>query len=118
MAQYFSPSPALPKPTDTSQDSTSLPEFTDSDVDALLGEFPAAPSSPTNLVAPLALPQTSLSYDAPFLRAYSTELNKAGIPQEHWLRFQDGLNLAMVRLDDCLSRGKPFTENDFILIDW
>lgn len=92
----FSTSANASRPQAEAYDSP--PEYTSSDAENLLGQFSAPPSDLQSLALPLALPQISSSYDSPFLRAYSSELVRAGVQQDEWLRFIDGLNIAMVSL--------------------
>lgn len=73
-----------------------LPSYTDADAETLLGEFPPAPPEVARLDLPLALPQIAGSYDSSFLRAYSPDLERSGVSQDEWLRFIDGLNIAIV----------------------
>jgi hypothetical protein len=72
-----------------------LPQYTDDDAKALF-DAPPPPASSEPLTLPLALPQINSNYDAPFLRAYNADLAKSGINQDDWLKFIDGLNVAMV----------------------
>ncbi|KAJ7677449.1 hypothetical protein B0H17DRAFT_910238, partial [Mycena rosella] len=54
------------------------------------------PYHPSGLPMPFCTPQIAVSFDSPFARGYSPELQtSAGIPQEQLLAFIDGLNLAM-----------------------
>lgn len=75
-----------------------VPEYTEEDAASLFGVPPPIPD-PENLQKlplPVAIPQIRVSYDAGFVRAYSPELEKSGITEDQWLRFVDGLNIAMV----------------------
>lgn len=84
--------------------SEALPEYTDSDAQALLGYYPPPPAAADPLPLPLALPQVRHSYDSAFLRAYNPDLEHSGIFQEDWLKFIDGLNIAIVSLGGNQSR--------------
>jgi len=73
------------------------PNYTDSDADVLLGSLLPPPTSCQRLDLPVCLPQTVSGYDAPFARAYNPVLSASGIEQIDWLKFLDGLNIAIVR---------------------
>lgn len=71
--------------------------YTDSDAERLIGtEVSAPPKQVEKLSLPVALPQIAAGFDAPFLRGYG-DLASSGIRQDDWLRFVDGLNVALVR---------------------
>lgn len=74
------------------------PEYTEEDAAQLFGAVPLAPprSSLRILDVPVALPQTSNSYDAPFSRGWDPLMEESGVEMVDWLRFIDGLNIAMV----------------------
>lgn len=76
----------------------SPPEYTEDDAAILLGAVTPAPprSSLRPLSLPVALPQTTKSYDAPFVRGWNDDLLASGVEQHDWLKFIDGLNIAMV----------------------
>jgi hypothetical protein len=48
------------------------------------------------LSVPVALPQTGYGQGVPFLRAYSDQLEDAGIPQRTFVEFLDALNVTIV----------------------
>ncbi|KAK7043892.1 hypothetical protein VNI00_008058 [Paramarasmius palmivorus] len=58
---------------------------------------PSAPPPYSQLLRPICIPQISLhpKWDSAFARGYSQALADAGISQEDFLNFIDGLNLAM-----------------------
>jgi hypothetical protein len=74
----------------------SPPNFTDSDAEILLGSFPLPPASCKPLPVPVCLPQTVSGYDSPFARAFNPELVTSGVEEVDWLKFLDGLNIAIV----------------------
>lgn len=76
----------------------SPPEYTDEDAESLFGVPPPVPDRATlqKLPLPVAVPQIRVAYDASFVRAYSPELVRSGVTQNDWLKFVDGLNIAMV----------------------
>ena len=79
------------------QESTpTLPAYTDADAEALFGTPLPPPPSVGRLALPIALPQTSSSYDAAFLRAYNEDWRNNSVEMADWLRFVDGLNLSLV----------------------
>jgi hypothetical protein len=87
------------KPSISSKGSTSdaaLSNFTDSDAELLLGAFPPPPADCKPLAGPVCLPQTVAGYDSPFARAFNPELLASGIEETDWLKFLDGLNIAIV----------------------
>ncbi len=45
---------------------------------------------------PFALPQIGTGFDTPFARGYNGVLSQVGIPQQTFLDFVDGLNMAMI----------------------
>jgi hypothetical protein len=71
--------------------------FTDADAAALLGTFSPPPAYTQPLRLPVCLPQTVSGYDSPFARAYCMELSASGVELTDWLKFIDGLNIAIVR---------------------
>lgn len=88
----LNPSPSYSQIPSTDQ----LPTYTEDDAEELLGQYPPPPRDVEPLPLPVAVPQIASSYDSPFLRAYNPELERSGVEQEEWLRFVDGLNIAMV----------------------
>jgi hypothetical protein len=72
------------------------PSYTDEDAAILLGKFPPPQDSLRPLAVPVCLPQTVSGYDSPFARAYNPELVESGIGELDWLKFIDGLNIAIV----------------------
>lgn len=79
-------------------DGERLPEYTDADAETLFGSVSPLPAGARveRLPVPLVLPQIAGSYDSPFFRAYNPALQDSEITQDEWLRFIDGLNIAMV----------------------
>ncbi|KAG8993111.1 hypothetical protein FRB94_011057 [Tulasnella sp. JGI-2019a] len=77
--------------------SSPAPSFTDEDA-RLLFDAPLPPYRLDELY-PLrkcfVVPQTGTGIDSPFARAYNAELESSGIQQTDWLKFCDGLNIAM-----------------------
>lgn len=76
-----------------------VPEYTESDAETLFAS-PAPPPAHValkNLDLPVVLPQINTNYDSAFLRAYNPILADSAILEEDWLRFIDGLNIAIVR---------------------
>jgi hypothetical protein len=71
-------------------------DFTDSDAELLLGTFPPPPATCKPPDVPVCLPQTVSGYDSPFARAYNPQLSQSGIEEVDWLKFLDGLNIAIV----------------------
>lgn len=71
-------------------------DFTDSDAELLLGTFPPPPATCKPLSVPVCLPQTVSGYDSPFARAFNPQLSDSGIDEVDWLKFLDGLNIAIV----------------------
>lgn len=82
--------------SDFAQPADAPPPFTDEDTSKLLGDLPPPPQSLRPLTLPVCLPQTVSGYDAPFARAYNPELAASGIEAGDWLKFLDGLNIAIV----------------------
>lgn len=80
-------------------DGERLPEYTDADAETLYGTVSPLPAGARveRLPVPLVLPQIASSYDSAFFRAYNPALQDSEITQDEWLRFIDGLNIAMVR---------------------
>jgi hypothetical protein len=81
------------------EDRDPVPEYTESDAEALFTP-PAPPPADVKLNKldlPVALPQINTNYDSAFLRAFTPVLDSSGITQEDWLKFIDGLNIAIVR---------------------
>ena len=76
--------------------SAAPPSYTEAEADTLFRPPPPPPHSVGTLALPIALPQTSSSPDAPFVRAYHQDWRNNGIEMEDWLRFVDGLNLSLV----------------------
>ncbi|KAG8873515.1 hypothetical protein FRB97_006658 [Tulasnella sp. 331] len=73
------------------------PAYTDEDARALF-DIPHPPryfGQTTRLRLPLAVPQSGTGINDPFVRAYAPELSASGIDQLDWLKFCDGLNIAM-----------------------
>jgi hypothetical protein len=97
LIKSMEPSPKHPN----YENSAPPPNYTDSDADVLLGSLLPPPTSCQRLDLPICLPQTVSGYDAPFARAYNPVLSASGIEQIDWLKFLDGLNIAIVRLS-CL----------------
>ncbi|KAG8978853.1 hypothetical protein FRB94_013149 [Tulasnella sp. JGI-2019a] len=78
-------------------DPSDPPAYTDDDAQALF-EIPLPPTDRTRVAPlrlPLCVPQIGTGIDAPFCRAYCSELSASGIEQTDWLKFCDGLNIAM-----------------------
>lgn len=92
--QYSPPPPAYPP----SQGGP--PEYTENDAAQLLGAVTPPPprSSLRRLSRPVALPQIANDYDSPFARGWNDDLLASGIEQRDWLKFIDGLNIAMVSI--------------------
>lgn len=88
------------------------PNYTEADAEVLLGRYPPPPRVVDRLSLPVALPQIAGTYDASFLRAYNRYLEHSGVNQEDWLRFLDGLNVAIVSPIAC---AKPFPRRDIDL---
>lgn len=88
------------------------PEYTESDAEALFGIPPPPPTHGTaRLSLPVAIPQTTNKYDAAFARAYDDHLRHSGIEMADWLRFTDGLNLAIVSHNVCYGLGIKILKN-------
>lgn len=89
----------LPDMSNSSPHDEPLPTFDEADVAALFqplsSAIPPASNSP-RLNLGICVPQVNSSFDSPITRAYSPALGKAGISQEDWLAFTDGLNVALV----------------------
>lgn len=77
-------------------DAGPLPEYSESDADELLGSVLSPPTDVQKLAAPLVLPQIATNYDSAFLRAYNPILEASGILLDDWMKFIDGLNIAIV----------------------
>jgi hypothetical protein len=75
---------------------TAPEDSTESDAELLLGTFPPPPPSCKPLPVPVCLPQTVSGYDSPFARGFNPHLSESGIEQVDWLKFLDGLNIAIV----------------------
>lgn len=73
-----------------------LPEYSESDAEELFGFVPPPPAEAQKLAAPLVLPQIATNYDSAFLRAYNPILEASGILLDDWMKFIDGLNIAIV----------------------
>ncbi|KAG9003693.1 hypothetical protein FRB93_010914 [Tulasnella sp. JGI-2019a] len=82
--------------TITSPATSSLPTYTNDDAQALFDVHTPSPYQLSSLRLPLCIPQLSIGIEAPFARAYSSELIQSGIEQEDLLKFIDGLNTAML----------------------
>ncbi|KAI5117050.1 hypothetical protein M0805_007907, partial [Coniferiporia weirii] len=73
-----------------------LAKYSNQDAEALFSGFRESPSGGVQpLALPLCLPQATSGANALFVRAYSQELRSSGIEVDDWMRFIDGLNLAM-----------------------
>lgn len=81
------------------EDRDAVPEYTESDAETLFTPPPPPPADVKlkKLDLPVALPQINTNYDSAFLRAFTPALGSSGITQEDWLKFIDGLNIAIVR---------------------
>lgn len=75
------------------------PVYTDADAQALFGTPSPSPplSSLSKLSLPVVFPQTATRFDSPFARGYNDHMRYSGIEMNDWLKFVDGLNIAMVR---------------------
>ncbi|KAI5479938.1 hypothetical protein MNV49_002228 [Pseudohyphozyma bogoriensis] len=69
-------------------------DFTDADAVALFPDPSPVNSYTTPLSAPIVIPQLDDDFDAPFFRAYPTQIGS--ISEEDWAKFIDGLNLALI----------------------
>ncbi|KAI5117563.1 hypothetical protein M0805_004476 [Coniferiporia weirii] len=73
-----------------------LTKYSNEDAEALFSNFRSPPSGGIQpLAMPLCLPQATSGPTSLFVRAYSRELQASGIEIDDWMRFVDGLNLAM-----------------------
>ncbi|KAH8113843.1 hypothetical protein DFH11DRAFT_278873 [Phellopilus nigrolimitatus] len=63
--------------------------------EVLFTDIPRAPATHEPLRLPFCLPQMSSGGTSTFVRAYSRELHASGVKMDDWLRFIDGLNIAM-----------------------
>lgn len=80
----------------TTPTSDQLPAYSKEDVVSLFTPSSRPTPSHTALPQPVALPQINTAFDSPFVRAYAYSLAQAGISQQDWLAFQDGLNAALI----------------------
>ena len=79
-----------PAPLSYSNSRPGLPEYEEEDpgLDGGDGWY--------GLSVPVAIPQTGYGQGVPFLRAYSDQLENAGIPQRAFVEFLDALNVTIV----------------------
>ncbi|KAF8307280.1 hypothetical protein DL93DRAFT_136346 [Clavulina sp. PMI_390] len=95
---YYNADSKVSEGTVPSPPSATTPQiYTEADAATLFGTPPPAPNraSIQRLSLPVALPQTRVAYDAPFVRGWNQELALSGVHQDEWLAFLDGLNIAM-----------------------
>ncbi|KAI5121177.1 hypothetical protein M0805_005978, partial [Coniferiporia weirii] len=91
---YASSSQSQLRDTDASPEE--LTKYSNQDAEALFSDFRSPPSGGIQpLAMPLCLPQATSGPNSLFVRAYSQELQASGIEIDDWMRFIDGLNLAM-----------------------
>lgn len=69
--------------------------YTTEDALALFPDPAPLSDVPRPLPRPVAIPQISAVFDSPFVRAYP-QIAPSGIDVEDWMKFLDGLSLAMV----------------------
>ncbi|KAI5115805.1 hypothetical protein M0805_006524 [Coniferiporia weirii] len=81
--------------SDTAVAPEELAEYLNQDAEALFSSFREPPPYLQPLALPLCLPQATSGTNALFVRAYSQELRSSGIEVDDWMRFIDGLNLAI-----------------------
>lgn len=97
------------------RDTEPLPEYSESDAEELFGPVPPPPAEAQKLAAPLVLPQIATNYDSAFLRAYNPILEASGIFVDDWMKFIDGLNIAIVGLTFCHDVEIPRISNNILL---
>ncbi len=76
------------------------PGYTTKDAELLFGARSPLPfdAKLAPLPLPVVLPQDGTSWDSPFARGYHPEMRASGIEMGDWLRFIDGLNIAIVSI--------------------
>lgn len=92
----YTPSPAHQTPASSSGSGANLTR----DAEFLIQSFlPAAPTilpfEAPRIPLPYCVPQLTAGFDTPFARGYNRAFESLDLPQERFLDFIDGLNLAM-----------------------
>ncbi|KAF8343179.1 uncharacterized protein EI90DRAFT_3115695 [Cantharellus anzutake] len=99
------------------------PRYTDEDVELLFRSPPppATHAKSVPLPVPVVLPQDGTSWDSPFARGYHPDMRDSGIEMDDWLKFIDGLNIAIgasppLRVIDLAGLVIGFVPNTWTLI--
>ncbi|KAI5121178.1 hypothetical protein M0805_005979 [Coniferiporia weirii] len=93
---YYQAGPSQSQLSGTTVAPEELTAHSNQDAETLFSSFRSAPSDGLRpLAMPFCIPQATSGHASLFTRAYSPELQASGIEMDDWIKFIDGLNLAM-----------------------